>query len=170
MNLSIRKATPLDAPAIARVHVTSWQETYRGIVHQPYLDTLDVASRTENWKSWFDQSASHIYVAEINGQLCGFTGGGAAREPIEDFDAEIYAIYILNAAKGQGIGRQLIHHLAETLHTNAFTKAMLWVLADNPSRGFYHHLGGKQIAQKQIHIADANLQEIAYGWHDLRTL
>jgi ribosomal protein S18 acetylase RimI-like enzyme len=170
MNLSIRKATPLDAPDIARVHVTSWQETYCGIISQPYLDSLDVASRTENWKSWLDQSASYVYVTELDGHLCGFIGGGASREPIEDFDAEIYAIYLLNAAKGKGIGRLLIRRLAETLRANAFTKAMLWVLADNPSRGFYQHLGGKEVAQKQINIADADLQEIAYGWHDLRTL
>lgn len=169
MNLTIRKATLQDAPDIARVHVISWQETYQGIVPQPYLDSLNINARTERWKSMLDQanSNSNVFVAILNGQLCGFIGGGRAREPVQNFDAEFYAIYLLQDAQGQGIGRLLMRRLAETLHENGLKRAMLWVLADNPTRTFYEHLGAQEISQKVIPIGGADLLEIAYGWQDL---
>jgi L-amino acid N-acyltransferase YncA len=170
MNISIRKGALSDAQEIARVHVGAWKTTYRGIVPQPFLDSLDVAARAEAWKTEFDRGESHIYVAEMGDRLCGFAGGGALREPIEDFDAEVYAIYLDAAAKGYGAGKLLMQRLAETLLASDFIQAAVWVLAENPSRGFYEHLGGRQIAQKTIRIGDADLLEVAYGWRDIRTL
>lgn len=45
---------------------------------------------------------------------------------------------------------------------------MLWVLADNPSRGFYEHMGGKELCSKTIQIGGADLLEVAYGWDSLK--
>ena len=109
-------------------------------------------------------------MAIVDGQVCGFIGGGLPREAIHDFDAEIYGIYLLDAAKRQGIGRLLLHKLVERLRANGLTKAFLWVLADNPSRTFYEHLGAEEITQKIVPLGGANLLEIAYGWQDLATL
>jgi GNAT superfamily N-acetyltransferase len=170
MNPSIRQATPRDIPDIAGIHVAAWKAAYRGIVPQPFLDSLNIASRTEDWKTWFDKTGVYIQVAETDGELCGFIGGGALSEPIEGFDAEIYAIYLLPSAKGKGIGKLLMRHLAETLRVNGFAQVAVWVLAENPSRDFYQHLGGTQIAQKLIQIGGAELLEVAYGWPDIRTL
>lgn len=170
MNLSIRKATLEDAANIARVHIVSWQESYRGIVPQPYLDSLEIGARTDAWKSRLERPVSTVFVAILDGQLCGFIGGGRAREPVQDFDGEFFAIYLLDAAKGHGIGRLLMRRLAETLLANGLTKGMVWVLADNPTRNFYEHLGAREIAQKIAPVGGADLLEIAYGWQDLRTL
>lgn len=38
--IEIRPATLADAEAIVRVHVTAWQESYKGIIEQSYLDKL----------------------------------------------------------------------------------------------------------------------------------
>ena len=48
--MNIRPATVEDAPALAQVHVTSWRETYRGLVPDAYLDSLSVPERTERWR------------------------------------------------------------------------------------------------------------------------
>jgi GNAT superfamily N-acetyltransferase len=170
MNISIREGTVADAQDIANVHVAAWKTTYHGIVPQAFLDSLDVHSRAEDWKDWLGRPKIHVYVAEEGTELCGFVGGGALREPIEGFDAEVYAIYLLPSIKGRGIGKLLLQRLAETLRSNGFAQAAVWVLADNPSRGFYEHLGASQIAQKQIRIGDVDLLEIAYGWRDLQTI
>ena len=47
---------------------------------------------------------------------------------------------------------------------------LLWVLVENPSRGFYEQLGGKQLEEKQITIDGERLTEVAYGWADLHDL
>lgn len=138
---------------------------------QTFLDSLDVAARAEDWKTWLDMPGLHALVAEKDGELCGFASGGALREPISEFStefsAEIYALYLLPSAKGQGIGRLLIQHLVDELHANGFDSVAVWVLAENPSRDFYEHLGATQIAQKIIQIGGVDLLEVAYGWHDI---
>jgi L-amino acid N-acyltransferase YncA len=170
MNISIREGVVSDAQNIARVHVAAWRSTYRGIVPQPLLDSLDVAAWSEDWKDWFRGEKFYIYVAEDGKELCGFISGGALREPLEGFDAEVYAIYLFTSAKGKGTGKLLMQRLAETLRLEGFAQLAIWVLAENPSRGFYEHLGGRVIAQKPIRIGDADLLEVAYGWRDIRTL
>jgi L-amino acid N-acyltransferase YncA len=166
--IAIRKATGQDAREIASVHVESWREAYRGLVPQPYLDGLDINARTETWMSRLDQANYNVFVAIRDGKVCGFISGGGVREPVQDFDAEFYAIYILHAAKGKGIGRLLMRRLAEALQAQGYKRAILWVLADNPSRGFYERLGGQQVTQKTAPVGGMDLLEIAYGWYDLQ--
>ena len=170
MNISIRQGVVSDAQGIAHVHVAAWKATYRGIVPQSFLDSLDVSSWAEAWKEWLNEGKSHVYVAENNGEPWGFINGGALREPIEGFDAEVYAIYLLPSCQRRGTGKLLIQRLAETLRINGFSQVVVWVLIENPSCGFYEHLGGSRIAQKPIRIGDAELLEVAYGWQDIRTL
>ena len=168
MRFSIRKGTPDDAQEIVRVHLAAWRETYHGIVPQAFLDSLDAQVRVEDWRERLHRD--NVQVVEDSTGVCGFISGGALREPIEDFDAEIYTIYLLRSAQGQGAGKLLMQHLAGVLRAARFVRMAVWVLADNPSRGFYEHLGATQVAQKQIQIGDADLLEIAYGWRDLQTL
>ncbi len=42
--MNIRPATAEDAPAIAHIHVTAWQATYKGIVPELYLSSLNEAA------------------------------------------------------------------------------------------------------------------------------
>jgi hypothetical protein len=47
---------------------------------------------------------------------------------------------------------------------------LVWVLRDNPSRGFYEALGGEYVREQAITIGGANLIELAYGWPDTMAL
>ena len=170
MNLSIREATVQDAVDIASVHVVSWRESYQGIVPQPYLDSLDIEVRTEAWKSRLGEGISTVFVAILDGQLSGFISGGKSRESIQDLDGEFFAIYLLHSAQGRGIGRLLMRRLAETLIAKGLIKGLVWVLADNPTRHFYEHLGAREVARKVVPVGGADLLEIAYGWQDIRAL
>jgi GNAT superfamily N-acetyltransferase len=174
MDISIRKATVGDAREIAHIHVVAWQAAYRDIVPQSFLDALDVNSRAELWNTWLQHEDAHIYVATVDERISGFIGGGKLREAIgesiREFDAELYAIYLLPSVKGQGIGKLLIRELAKVLDARGFRRMAVWVLAENPACDFYEHLGAQRIAQKQIQIGEANLLEAAYEWQDLQRL
>jgi hypothetical protein len=43
----------------------------------------------------------------------------------------------------------------------------VWVLRENPSRGFYEHLGGTTLNACEIEIGGKSLEELSYGWPDL---
>jgi GNAT superfamily N-acetyltransferase len=88
-------------------------------------------------------------------------------EKLDEYDAELYAIYLLRERQRQGIGRTLGLALASALQTSGFTSMIVWVLEQNPSVSFYERLGAVQIARKIINIGGADLQELALGWPSL---
>ena len=45
-----------------------------------------------------------------------------------------------------------------------------WVLAENPSRLFYEAAGGRLLGSQNIQIGGVALEEVAYGWDDIRGL
>jgi GNAT superfamily N-acetyltransferase len=129
--LTIRPATRNDAAEIARVHIASWRTTYAGIVPGEYLAALDEAERELGWREWLTRDILTC-VAEFDGKIVGFISGGALREPIETYDGELYAIYLLQSAQGQGIGRQLLQELAGALLGKGFQSMAVWVLEQIP--------------------------------------
>jgi len=114
------------------------------------------------------RSANFIYVAEADeGSVVGFAAAGRERTGRSDFPGEIYAIYLLKDHHGKGWGRELFQAAAGRLALEGFKALMLWVLADNPTRGFYEALGGRLLGQQPIQIGPDSLVEVAYGWEDL---
>ena len=62
--LSVRPARIEDAPAMAAVHVRSWQETYRGLMSAKILDDPRLVSRRERF--W-----NAVLSDDTNGQRIG---------------------------------------------------------------------------------------------------
>lgn len=57
--------------------------------------------------------------------------------------------------------------------TQGCNPLMLWVLAENaPARRFYERLGGQLIGERRIELGegDVGVDEVAYGWKDIRGL
>jgi GNAT superfamily N-acetyltransferase len=170
MEYRIRPATVDDADEIARVHVESWRTTYAGIVSQAYLDALSVDARAQNWRSHLASVDPVIFVAEQASGLFGFACGGKQRDESLGCDGELYAIYLMQPAQGQGIGRALAHAVTQGLRDRSFKSMLVWVLEQNPAVAFYKALGGIRIAQKPIEIAGAEFVELAFAWPDLASL
>ena len=169
--IDIRKATIDDASAIATVHVAAWREAYPGIVPDEFLRNLSVQRRTAQWVNTLSANNNmyhHAFVAEMDGQIVGFSNYGEPQLKGTEFDGELFAIYILRAAHKQGVGRRLVNAAANGLRELGRSSMMVWVLKDNhPARGFYERLGGVYLYEKPIEIGGAQLMEVAYGWRDL---
>jgi GNAT superfamily N-acetyltransferase len=167
--ISIRAATEHDAVAISHVHVQSWRTTYADIVPEEYLATLNEAERVFLWREWLIRDI-RAYIADLEGEIVGFISGGAVREPIQTYDAELYAIYLLEHAQRQGIGTALLKRLAESLLSKGFTSMIVWVLEKNPSRHFYARSSAQIVTTKDIQIGGVMLSEVAYGWPALQAI
>jgi ribosomal protein S18 acetylase RimI-like enzyme len=170
MKLMIKKAKIEDAAAIAHVQVESWKTTYAGIVSDIFLSSLNKEERTLRWQEQILGDHSSIFVAEDETGIFGFVAGGEIREKLDDYDAELYAIYLLHERQKQGIGRTLSNRLASALQAKGFTNMLVWVLERNPSVLFYKSLGAVQVSRKVIDIGGAELQELAFGWPSLDRL
>jgi len=167
--ISIRAATEHDAVAISQVHVQSWRTTYAGIVPDEYLATLNEAECVIVWRQWLSRDIQ-VYIADLDGETVGFISGGAIREPVLTYDAELYAIYLLQSAQRQGIGTALLKELAGSLLSRGFKSMIVWVLEKNPSKDFYVKSSAQAVTAKDIQIGGMTLSEVSYGWPDLEAI
>lgn len=165
----IRTATQDDAGSISRVHVESWRTTYQGIVPDAFLSGLDVEERAIRWCEVLN-SGVRVLVAEQEGEVVGFISGGPIREPLEEYDAELAAIYLLLDAQGKGVGTELLIELAKRLEEDGFQSMAVWVLEANASARFYERSGAVRVTAKEIEIGGALLPVAAYGWLDLKSI
>jgi GNAT superfamily N-acetyltransferase len=174
MLTTIRVADVDDAPAIAAVQVASWQTTYPGIVAQSHIDALSVAERTIAWERRMRGEAGaapETVLAETPaGAVVGFAAGGPLRTPFPGFDAELYAIYLLREAQGEGLGRRLVAEWARRTLVRSFHAAIVRVLAANPACHFYERLGARRVKEGSLELGGQPYPELWYGWDDLRQL
>ncbi len=171
--MDIRPATLADASAIASVHVESSQTTYRGILPDEVLRRFSHERRREHWAKILGDSTSQefVFVAEDDlSQVVGFASGGPEREGDVFYRGELYAIYLLTSSQQHGIGRNLVAAVAQSLLLQNVKSMQVWVLEENPSRGFYERLGGKRVREKTLNREGKLLQEIAYAWEDIHSL
>jgi ribosomal protein S18 acetylase RimI-like enzyme len=169
----IRDALQTDAAGIARVHVNSWRTTYRGIVPDQFLDSLSLERREQYWHDLLSDPVNKDInlVADVPPVgVVGFASAGKERTGEFPYQGELYAIYILKAYQGRGVGRQLVEAIVLRLQEQGLISMMVWVLKDNLFRAFYEALGGQEIGEQDIKIGEATLVEVAYGWKDIRSL
>ncbi len=157
----IRQAKTEDISGLARVHVQSWYETYTGLIPQSVLDGITQEAREAQWIRTLESSAMRVFVVELNGEVVGFASFGARVS--EDF-AELFTLYVLKAYHGQGIGKELWEVILEFLEIQNIQKLVLWVLENNPTRGFYEYLGGIASDRKIEMIQDAEIAEVLYSF------
>ncbi|SNB54619.1 Ribosomal protein S18 acetylase RimI [Arboricoccus pini] len=161
-DLVIRRARALDAAALAQVQVQSWRETYNGLMPQNFLDGLSVTAHERQWRRSLG-ARGWAFIAVWQGQIVGLASGGRCRAS-KIFSGELYVLYLLRSVQGRGIGRALFDATHFELARRGYADMMITVLADNPARGFYEHLGGELVGETQCMIGGTTLREVAYGW------
>ena len=102
--------------------------------------------------------------------MVGFVNGGPERGKHDEYDGELYAIYLLEAHQRRGTGRLLASALAFGLLESGMNSMLVWVLMESQFRRFYETLGGSFIMEQDIDIGGKTLKEVAYGWEDITTL
>src|SRR3954467_13375035 len=107
----IRRAEMKDACDIARVRITGWKQSYIDIVPDALLAKLsEEADRARVEEALADKASKTMrFVVELDDKIIGMGACGKARGT-EDADkrGEVYAIYLLDDAKRQGIGQNFM--------------------------------------------------------------
>ena len=164
----VRAATVDDADTVAKIHVKTWQVTYRGQVPDSYLDELSSRDRVAVWSQRIASPQAETYrlwVAEIDGHIVGFADSGPTRD--EDGDAataEVNAIYVTPANWGAGMGRALLSRAVTETRRLGFRAVTLWVLATNErTRRFYEAAGWRFDGAKKTEArGGCDLNEVRY--------
>jgi ribosomal protein S18 acetylase RimI-like enzyme len=160
MSFILREATPTDLPALAELHVKTFNETHGPgpayeVRERQWRDAFQVTDG-----SWF------CFVVEApNGDLVGFAKGVPYdHSDLSDFAGELNKIYLLREYHRRGLGRRLVGHVARRFHSQGISSMLLFGDAKNPSNGFYEALGAERLfaANGEFHGG--------YGWRDLESL
>ena len=109
MDKTFRRASPADAPELARIHVAAWHVAYKGIVPDATLEQFTVQARTKRFRASLTEVTAETCVAEFGNTAVGFLTLGGCRDTDLDNSqtGEIWGIYILPEHWRQGIGKYL---------------------------------------------------------------
>jgi ribosomal protein S18 acetylase RimI-like enzyme len=158
--LIFRETICSDLPALAALHVKTWNDTYPDVKHPPTYEL-----RESQWRETFevdDDSWFCFVIENFKGQLIGFAKGKKYNHTdLPDFSGELNKIYLLREYQRMGLGRRLVGCVSRRFLSLGINSMVLFAEADNPSCKFYEALEGKKIGGP----TSGN-----YGWHDLRHL
>jgi GNAT superfamily N-acetyltransferase len=134
---TVRIPVPDDAGAMARVHVDTWRETYRGLMPDDLLDDPELVDRRSRmWTNVITEADPHKYacaVAESDGRIVGIAMAGPPEADGGAEDRHLYILYAYRAMHGTGAGQDLLDAVVDPSATTA-----LWVADPNPrARAFY---------------------------------
>ena len=164
----VRPATPDDAEAIARVHVTGWQEAYVGLLPQHVLDRQSVPTRTRNWTSLLQQPPNQrwTFVAvDSTAGIVGFAGGVRAKSVPFGVAYKIPVLYVLGSHHRRGLGARLLRALGAEMARHGDGPVGLWSLAENrAARTFYERVGGRLVAVLAERDNDTRTVLAGYRW------
>ncbi len=141
----IRPMTLADAPAVASLHIRSWQVAYRGILPDSVLQELNYNEQLARRQAQMSDpnNPAQNWVCEHEQRVRAWVAVGPARGTDLGPDAvELYALYAHPNDFGKGFGRALIQHSLAHARSVHATEIVLWVLTDNlRSRRFYTAAG-----------------------------
>jgi GNAT superfamily N-acetyltransferase len=162
---AVRPAVPEDAYDVARVHVRSWQSAYRGLIAQPYLDSLE----PETWAGRYTFGRVGIglpstLIAVDGSTICGLATTGLCRDADLSNFGELMAIYVDPAYLRTGVGRLLIEAARERLRAIGVSQAALWALDGNiGARRFYERDGWRFDGTRRTRTyGNAPVEEVRY--------
>jgi ribosomal protein S18 acetylase RimI-like enzyme len=172
-------ATVNNASDIAKVYVDTWRATYAGIIPDRSLLGMSYERQAAEW-AWLIRNRSDvqpvIVASEANCGVIGMTSVGLSRPAgrpsggpyAESRIGEVFTLYVRPEHQDRGVGRLLLSAAFAALAERDCGRAVIWVLRDNPARYFYERLGGSAVAERRERIGGRDLDEIAYGWPDLK--
>jgi ribosomal protein S18 acetylase RimI-like enzyme len=157
-SIVFRDAVAADIPALAELHVTTWNATYR-TARGP-----TVATRTWQWNQVFAKATRRDFVLVVEdrgGRLIGFTWG----KPHEgEFEGELSKIYLRWEYHGLGLGRRMMEETARRFLDRGIRSFILFAELSNPTLGFYDRMGGERLLDDRGQFGGA------YAWRDVRAL
>jgi ribosomal protein S18 acetylase RimI-like enzyme len=161
--LKIREAREADIPALAKLHVQTFNETHRG--GRPGGPSYEL--RYDQWREAFDRNDGSWFcfvVEDDKGELVGFAKGTPHDGGVPGYAGELNKIYVLQRVQRQGIGRLLLCAVARRFIERGVRSMLLFGDAVSPSNGFYEAFGAERL------YSDRGEFHGGYGWRDLGKL
>jgi len=158
LHTPIRPATSADIDDLAALHVAAWRECYPGLLPEEEISRHGIGLRLAQWATQITQGHSRIMLAPG----CGFAQMGPQRDAAcatLGYAEELYALYVLRAAYGTGLGEALLRAVVGRSPWTA-----LVIEGNRRACRFYERMGGHVLDTRDEWVGTAPIRERVYGW------
>ncbi|MFZ0565018.1 MAG: GNAT family N-acetyltransferase [Chlamydiales bacterium] len=129
---SLRRAELSDVDEMANVHVSSWHETYTGLLEDCVIRKFNVDNRKKMWAAFLqkDIDTQRAYIAVKSGKIVGIASWHETTDHVE-----LLTLYILSEFHHQGIGKALFKQVEKDA-AQRDKQLITWVLKENQATFF----------------------------------
>ena len=106
----IRDAVYDDIDNIAKLYISNWKETYKGLLSEDYLNSLTKEYAVEKWSKYL-KNENHIFVAYEENEFLGFVA--SKKDDEEENYWYLDSLHITKNSRGKGIGTKLIYSVGQ---------------------------------------------------------
>jgi ribosomal protein S18 acetylase RimI-like enzyme len=144
---NIRPANINDAASIASIGYSCFQDTYKGLVSEEFLQSIDLEKQIERAETTIKQGGSILMATDDKHYAVGYCAFGSTRETLHPRENEIYSLFISKRARGSGLGTILLYE-AERIFPVA-KPVMVRILRGNTlARNFFEGNGFKYLPDR----------------------
>lgn len=155
-----------DQEQMAHIKVDSWNETYKGIIDDDYLASLDYQVQTDRYIDSFDEYKYSVLVAveKTTNKVIGYSCFSTTQnEFVPSSDCELVSLYLAPGYTGKGVGKSLFRETIKILKGYNKRNMLVWCIKENKNAiKFYQKLGGNKVTEKFAKIGSRVYPE--YGF------
>lgn len=150
--MKIEKAVLENIPLIQEIAEKSWRSHYPGIIsHEQIEYMLEQMYSESELKKHFENPNYHYYLLSDDKNVLGIMGFENHYEPKT---TKLHRIYLLEEAKGKGLGKFALNFLKEQVKNAGNERIILNVNKENPSYHFYISQGFKVYEEIVLQIGN----------------
>jgi L-amino acid N-acyltransferase YncA len=142
-SIRIRELGVADVPALANIHVKTWNETYARGNNGP-----SVQLRENQWRERFNKKNEGWFVLGVenaSGKMIGFAAGQKYDYDNAVNTGEVNKIYLLQEYQRLGIGTKLLGEVVRRFQQMGIKSMVLFGIPQNPSGRFHEAMGGERL-------------------------
>lgn len=144
----IRKLKKEDAKELAHNMITMWNDTYKGIIDDDFLEKLHTQEHifVKRIEIQAEENLNY-FVLELENKIIGWIYYSLTTNLYQN-TAEVYSLYILKEYHKKGYDKLLLNFAIKNIKKNNINKMIIGCLKENPSNDFYKHMGGEIITTR----------------------
>ena len=144
--MDIREALVADADAIGSFQASCWEQTYRGVVPDAFLDAAASRDRAARWAERIRSGGRRVLLAVEGGRLLGVVSTARTDPGATDLPAvELCTLYLDRDVHGSGLADRLLDAAigGEDAHLLVFA-------VNERARRFYRRHGFRRVGPTQV--------------------
>lgn len=156
----LRKAEAADAEIAAYTHTVAWQQSYRGIFGEEYLQSKSAKVREQEFLKRIDQGKYHDYLIMEKQEPIGIL----FLEEDDKNGMEIDSLYIIESYRNSGAGTKAVEFAVNIAKKSEKREIFLWTLLCNKKAGkFYERNAFRTSGEKRMIYRGEAFAQIKYS-------